>query len=318
MNTMEQTPFPYSNTNKRYHTFTYHLQQKFGEKIFKVSLNGGFTCPNIDGTKSVGGCIYCSGHGSGDFAGDVHEPLAMQFETVKNRMHQKWPNAKYLAYFQAFTNTYAPVEKLRAMYEEVLTYPNVVGLFIATRPDCLPDEVVDLLSELSKKTYLVVELGLQTISDSVGEFINRGHTYREFLQGYNKLKEKHINICVHIINGLPGETKVDMLQTVKTLAPLGLHSIKIHLLHVLKHTQLATMYERGEFPLMTRDEYVDTVCDQLELLPPETVIQRITGDGEKESLIGPLWSLKKFVVMNEIDKELVRRNSYQGKFFIKE
>lgn len=308
-------PFLFSNTNKRYHTFTYHLKEKFGEKIFKVSLNGGFTCPNIDGTKSTGGCIYCSGNGSGDFAGNVAEPLRVQFDMVRERMHQKWPEAKYLAYFQAFTNTYAPVEKLRAMYEEVLTYPNVVGLFIATRPDCLPDDVVALLKELSKKTYLVVELGLQTISDNVGEFINRGHSYKEFLEGLKKLQQQNINVCVHIINGLPGESKEDMRNTVRALAPFHLHSIKIHLLHVLKNTPLADIYNEGNFQLMQLQEYVDIVCDQLELLPPGTIIQRITGDGEKESLIGPLWSLKKFVVMNEIDKELLRRNSYQGKYF---
>lgn len=308
-----KNPFIYSNTNKRYHTFTYHLKQKFGQKIFKVSLNGGFTCPNIDGTKGHGGCIYCSGHGSGDFAGNAALPLKEQFDLVREQMHKKWPDAKYLAYFQAFTNTYAPVEKLRQMYEEVLTYPNVVGIFIATRPDCLPEDVIGLLSELSQKTYLVVELGLQTISDEVGKLINRGHTYQEFLQGYEKLHSAKINVCVHIINGLPGETTADMLATVKALAPLKLHSIKIHLLHVLKNTRLADLYQRDGFNFMELTDYINLVCDQLEALPPDTIIQRVTGDGKKENLIGPLWSLKKFVVMNEIDKELVRRNSYQGK-----
>lgn len=310
-----ENPFLYSDTNKRYHTFTHHLQQKFGQKIFKVSLNGGFTCPNLDGTKGSGGCIYCSGHGSGDFAGNAALPLSKQFDMVKTKMHQKWPDAKYLAYFQAFTNTYAPADDLRELFEQALSFPNVVGLFIATRPDCLPDDVISLLKELSQKTYLVVELGLQTISDQVGRFINRGHTFADFKDGYQRLSDQGIAVCVHIINGLPGETKEDMILTVKALAPLKLHSIKIHLLHVLKGTKLAGLYQQGSFALMELDEYVNVVCDQLELLPPETIIQRITGDGKKEDLIGPLWSLKKFVVMNEIDKELVRRNSYQGKFW---
>ena len=309
------SPFPYSKDNKRYHTWNYHLNQLCGGKVFKVSLNAGFTCPNIDGTKGYGGCTYCSNAGSGDFAGNPNDDLVRQFEQVKTALHQKWPQAKYIGYFQAFTNTYAPLPVLREKYETILALDNVVGLSIATRADALPDEVVDYLAELSQRTYLVVELGLQTIHDETGKRINRGHSYAEFRAGYQKLRERGIPVCVHIINGLPGETREMMLETVRELAKLELHCIKIHLLHLLKGTAMAAEYARGEFELLSLEEYVQIVCDQLELLPPEVVVQRLTGDGAKDDLIGPLWSLKKFVVLNEIDKELVQRDSFQGKRF---
>lgn len=304
--------FKYTLDNKRYHTWNYHLQQKFGGKVFKVSLNAGFTCPNIDGSKGVGGCIYCSESGSGDFAGNPEEDILRQFEEVRKRMHEKWPRAKYIPYFQAHTNTYAPVEVLKEKFEPVLKLPDVVGLSIATRADALKDDVVEYLLELSKRTYLVVELGLQTVFDKTGELINRCHTYAEFLEGYNKLKERGINICVHLIMGLPGETREMMAESVRKTAELKPHAIKLHLLHVLKNTRLADMYARGEFKALTREEYVDIIVDALELIPEDIIIQRLTGDGAKDSLIAPLWSLKKFCVLNEIDKEMVRRNCYQG------
>ncbi len=304
--------FEYSLDNKRYHTWNYHLMNKFGEKVFKVSLNAGFTCPNIDGTKGVGGCIYCSDAGSGDFAGKPCDSVLEQFEKVKTKMHEKWEKAKYIPYFQAHTNTYAPLETLKEKFEPVLKQDGVVGLSIATRADCLSDEVVDYLYELSKRTYLIVELGLQTIFNKTGELINRCHTYEEFLKGYKKLSDKGINICVHLIIGLPSETKEMMLESVKAVAKLKPHAVKLHLLHILKGTRLARMYENNEFKTLTRDEYVDIIVDALELLPKETIIQRLTGDGAKDDLIAPLWSLKKFCVLNEIDKEMVRRNSYQG------
>lgn len=309
--------FLYSNTNKRYHTLDYYLKNKFNDKVFKVSLNAGFTCPNLDGTKGKGGCIYCSNKGSGDFAGNPLSDIEEQFHTIKNRMHNKWQNAKYIAYFQAFTNTYAPLDVLKKHFEYVLTLDHVVGISISTRPDCLPDDVVDYLCELSKRTFLVVELGLQSIFDETGKLINRCHNYDDFLKGYKKLSDKNINICVHIINGLPFETKKMMLETVKAIAPLKMHSIKIHLLHILKGTTISKMYKENIFKTLSLEEYVDIVCDQIELLPEETVIQRITGDGGKDDLIAPLWSLKKFVVINEIDKELVRRNSFQGIKYLK-
>lgn len=304
--------FLYTLDNKRYHTWNYHLQQKFGGKVFKVSLNGGFTCPNIDGKKGVGGCIYCSSSGSGDFAGNPREDILKQFDEVRKKLHEKWPKAKYIPYFQAHTNTYAPVCVLKEKFEPVLKQPDVVGLSIATRADALDDDVVDYLEELSKRTYLVVELGLQSVFDKTGELINRCHTYADFLEGYNKLKERGINICVHLIMGLPGETHEMMTESVRKTAELNPHAIKLHLLHVLKNTRLAEMYEKGEFKTLTREEYVDIIVDALEIIPKDIIIQRLTGDGGRDSLIAPLWSLKKFCVLNEIDKEMVRRNCYQG------
>ncbi len=311
-----QNPFKYSNDNKRYHSWNYHLRQKFGQKVFKVSLNGGFTCPNKDGTKGFGGCTYCSSSGSGDFAGSVQKSVSEQFLEVKSALHKKWKSAKYIAYFQANTNTYANVDTLKEKFEAALLEENVVGLSIATRADCLEDDVVEYLSELNKRTYLIVELGLQTIFDKTGERINRCHTYAEFLEGYNKLKEKNINVCVHLIDGLPGETKEMMIESARAVASLKPHCVKLHLLHILKDTQIAKEYENGEFELLSLEEYVDIIISQLEVFPPETIIQRLTGDGGRDTLIGPKWSLKKFVVLNEIDKEMIRRNTYQGKKYM--
>lgn len=310
-----ENKFKYSLDNKRYHTWNYHLQQKFGCKVFKVALNGGFTCPNLDGTKGRGGCIYCLS-GSGEFAGNPAHDVLTQFEEIKAKMHQKWPEAKYIPYFQANTNTYAPAEILRERFEPVLGQPNVVGISIATRADCLADDALEYLSELNERTYLIVELGLQTIYDKTGELINRCHTYADFLEGYRKLKERDINVCVHLIDGLPLETRDMMIESAKAVAALKPHCVKLHLLHVLKGTRLAEMYERGEFRTLTMEEYVETVVDQLELFSAETVIQRITGDGGWNTLLAPRWSLKKFVVMNEIDKLMVRRDTYQGCRFI--
>lgn len=304
--------FKYSLDNKRYHTWNYYLRRTFGEKVFKVSLNGGFTCPNIDGTKSIGGCTYCSSLGSGDFAGNPQKSIHEQFSEVKAQLHKKWHDAKYIAYFQANTNTYAPVSVLREKFEPVLNEENVVGLSIATRADCLPDDVLDYLSELNGKTNLFVELGLQSISDETGRKINRAHTYSEFLQGYNALRERGIKTCVHLIVGLPGENRDMILKSALTVARLKPHSIKLHLLHILKGTVMAEQYARGEFDVLSRDEYVNLIVDILELISEDTVIQRLTGDGGRDSLIAPLWSLKKFVVLNEIDKEMVRRDCYQG------
>lgn len=306
-----ENKFTYTLDNKRYHTWNYHLHRKFGCKVFKVALNGGFTCPNIDGTRGRGGCIYCLS-GSGDFAGDPAHSILTQFEEVKSKMHEKWPEAKYIPYFQAHTNTYAPASVLRERFEPVLSQPNVVGISIATRADCLEDDVLDYLSEINTRTYLIVELGLQTIHDKTGELINRCHTYAEFLVGYKKLTDLGINVCVHLIDGLPHETHEMMLESARAVARLKPHCVKLHLLHVLKGTRLAEMYERGEFRTMSMEEYAETVVDQLELFPEETVIQRVTGDGGWNTLIAPKWSLKKFVVMNEIDKLMVKRNTYQG------
>lgn len=307
-----ENKFKYSLDNKRYHTWNYHLQQKFGGKVFKVALNADFTCPNLDGSKGFGGCTYCSPSGSGDFAGDKTHSILSQFEEVKTKMHQKWSDAKYIPYFQARTNTYAPVSVLRERFEPVLSQEGVVGISIATRADCLEDNVLEYLSELNERTYLIVELGLQTIFDETGERINRCHTYAEFLEGYEKLKSRNINICVHLIDGLPGETKEMMIESAKAVAALRPHCVKLHLLHVLKDTKIAEQYANGEFELLTLEEYVDIIVSQLEYFHEDTIIQRLTGDGGRDTLIGPLWSLKKFVVLNEIDKLMVKRDTYQG------
>ena len=221
---MENT-FRFSDDNKRYHTWNYHLRHKFGGKVFKVALNGGFTCPNIDGSKGTGGCIYCSG-GSGDFAGDCSHPVTEQFDEIRERMHKKWPDAKYIPYFQAHTNTDAPASVLRERFEPALAHDNVVGLSIATRADCLEEDVLEYLSELNERTYLIVELGLQTIFDKTGEKINRCHTYADFLEGYVKLQKRGINVCVHLINGLPDETTEMMLESAKEVAKLKPHCVK--------------------------------------------------------------------------------------------
>ena len=304
--------FPYPDSNKRYHTLNDYYRHKFHAKVFKVPLNAGFTCPNRDGSKGTGGCTYCSEQGSGDFAGNPAESLVTQFEKVRDLQLQKWPDAYYIPYFQAFTNTYAPVGVLRSCFEPVLALDKVVGLNIATRADCLPDDVLEYLTELNSRTCLTVELGLQTIHDQTAQAINRCHSYAEFLDGFEKLKKHNIPVCVHLIDGLPGETREMMLETAQAVGALRPHSVKLHLLHVLKGTPMAADYLAGRFDVLSLAEYVSIVCDQLELLPPEIVIQRITGDGARDSLIAPQWSLKKFVVMNEIDKELKRRNSRQG------
>lgn len=304
--------FEYSSDNKRYHTWNYHLRQKFGEKVFKVSLNGGFTCPNIDGTKGVGGCIYCSDSGSGDFAGNPDMDIVEQFNEVKDAISKKWDAAKYIGYFQAHTNTYAPVCVLKSKFEPILKIPGVVGLSIATRADCISDAVLDYLEDINKRTYLIVELGLQSVFDKTGKIINRCHTYEEFLCGYRRLCERGIKVCIHIIDGLPGENEEMMLETARRVGLLRPHCVKIHLLHVIAGTLVEKMLRDGAFGTLELEEYVDIVIKQLELLPKETIIQRVTGDGARDTLVAPLWSLKKFVVMNEIDKEMVRRDTYQG------
>jgi len=294
---------------KRYHTLDYELKKTFQSKVFKVSLNGGFSCPNY---QNGHGCIFCS-HGSGDFAGDPKLDLVTQFYDVKEKMEKKWPNSKYIAYFQADTNTYAPVNELKEKYESVLYLPGVVGLSIATRSDAITDEVLDYLEELNQKTYLTIELGLQSIHSQTLKLINRGHTLENFTDMVKKLQQRNIRVVVHIINGLPYETKQDMLETVEYLNELKIDGIKIHMLHILKNTPLANLYQQKPFPLLTKEEYIDIVCDQLERLNSKIVIHRLTGDPNKNDLIEPSWLLKKFVVLNDIDKELKKRSSYQGK-----
>lgn len=306
------TKFKYAFDNKRYHTWNYYLRNTFGEKVFKVSINAGFTCPNIDGKVSFGGCTYCSKEGSGDFAGNPNDNLIKQFDDITQMMHKKWQNAKYIGYFQAYTNTYAPLNILKEKYETILGLDNVIGLSISTRPDCLPDDVVEYLGELNEKTNLWVELGLQTIHDKTSKLINRGHDYKSFIEGVEKLKAKNIKVVVHIINGLPGEDYNMMMETAKSVANMGVDGIKIHLLHVIKDTPMEKMLNNNMMTLMEQDEYIKLVCDQLEILPETMIVHRLTGDGKRDELVGPLWSLKKWEVLNAIDDELKRRDSYQG------
>ena len=305
-------PFPYSDDNKRYYTLNYFHKQTFHSKVFKVSLNAGFTCPNIDGKVGYGGCIYCSKSGSGEFAGNKNDHLIKQFEEVKTQMEKKWPNSLYIGYFQAHTNTYAPLPMLKEKYETILSIPNVIGLAIATRADAISDECLDYLETLSKKTYLTIELGLQTIHEKTAKLINRCHTLTCFEEMVKKLRKRKINVVVHIMNGLPYETKENMIETVKYLNTLDIQGIKIHMLHILKDTPVATLYQKDPFPILTKEEYIDIVCDQLEYINPNIVIHRLTGDPKVEDLIAPYWLIKKFCILNDIDKELLRRNSYQG------
>ncbi len=301
--------FKYSTDNKRYHTLNYDLTNRFNTRVFKVSLNGNFSCPNF---KNGSGCIFCSAKGSGDFAGNKEDDLLTQFNSIKSKLNNKWPDTKYIAYFQANTNTYAPVSVLKKKFEEVLTFPNVVGINIGTRPDAITDECLDYLTDLSKRTFLTIELGLQTMHDDTLKLINRGHDLACFDNCVKRLREKNINVVVHIINGLPFETFDMMMDTVKHLNKLDIQGIKIHMLHVLKNTKLESFYEETNFHLLTKEEYVRIVCDQIEELNENIVIHRLTGDGAKEDLIAPLWTLKKVSVLNDIDKELKKRGTYQG------
>lgn len=304
--------FIYSDDNKRYYTHNYYLRHKYGKKVFKVPINLGLSCPNRDGTKGVGGCTFCSGNLSGDFAGNPADSVEKQFEAVKAVLHKKWSDAYYIPYFQAGSNTYAPLERLVPAFEKAVSFENAVGINIATRADCITDECADYLKTLSQKTDLEVELGLQTANDKTAARINRCHSLKDFIMGYEKLKSRGIDVCIHIINGLPGETGEDMLDTARTVARLSPHSVKIHLLHIIKGTKLCDEFLRGDFSEMSMRDYVNIVCDQLEILPKNTVIARVTGDGKRETLVAPLWSLKKFCVMNEIDKEMLARGAFQG------
>ena len=307
---------PYKNTdsNKRYYTYDYYLRRRFGAKVAKIPLDIGLTCPNIDGRCGVGGCIYCSGRGSGDFAESPLLPIEEQYRLTREKLSSKWSTERCIAYFQAHTNTYAPLEFLKSSFERALLLDGVVGINIATRADCLESEVCEYLADLAERTVLTVELGLQSSSDKTAEIINRGHTYADFLDGYRRLREASdkIEICVHIIFGLPGESREDMMKTVRDVAALAPDQVKIHLLHVLKNTEMARIYERGEYTPLKKDEYVALVADAIELLPPDTVVARLTGDGMADDLLAPDWSRKKVAVINDIDKLLYSRSSWQG------
>lgn len=297
---------------KRYNSLNHFLRERFGEKIFKISLDAGFTCPNRDGSISTGGCAFCSPRGSGDFTGNARD-LAEQFHEVKAMMNRKWKSGKYIGYFQAYTNTYAPVELLREKYNSILEQEDVVGIAIATRPDCLQADVLELLSEINERAYLWVELGLQTMHEHTACLINRGYSLEKYVDSVRELKKRRIEVVSHQILGLPGEGRREMLQTLDFIANTGTQGIKLHLLHLLRETKLEEMYRRGEFQLMSMEEYIETVVDCIERLPEDMVIHRITGDGPRDTLIGPEWSLKKFEVINAIEHLLMDRDTWQGK-----
>lgn len=304
--------FIYSLDNKRYHTLNYHLKTIYGCKVAKVSLNAGFTCPNRDGTKGYGGCTFCSSSGSGDFGGNMEDRLEIQFENISGIMRNKWPNCKYIAYFQANTNTYGSVERIKKCIAPFIDRKNVVGISIATRADCLSNEIIEYLAEVSLKTDLWLEIGLQTIHDQTATRINRGHSYQEFLDGIARLRQRNIKVCVHIMNGLPYETLDMMLETAKVVGTLDIQALKIHMLYIIENTKLANDYKKHPFYILTREEYISLVAKQLAYIPPQVVIERLTGDGDVKNLIAPLWSIKKVTILNDIDKEMRIKNIYQG------
>ena len=304
--------FKYTLDNKRYHTLNYFYKNKFGIKVFKVSLNGGFSCPNLDGRIGYGGCIYCSKSGSGEFGGDKEDSLKEQFLKMKEVVNKKHIPCKYIGYFQARTNTYASLDVLKEKYECILKQDDVIGLNIATRCDAISDDCLDYLEELSKRTFLTIELGLQTIHEKTSVLINRCHSLQQFEDMVIKLRKRNINVCVHIINGLPYETEEMMLDTVRYLNKLDIQGIKIHMLYIIKDTVIDTMYKKERFKILSKEEYIDIVIKQLELLRPEIVINRITSDPDKETLVEPRWLVDKCQLLNDIDKEMKRRNTYQG------
>lgn len=303
--------FIYSDDNKRYHTLSYHNKHTYGEKVHKAAIDAGLTCPNIDGSRGVGGCIYCSG-GSGYFTAENTLSVTEQFNAERERIRKKHPEARIIAYFQAHTNTYASTDNLRTLFNEAIT-AGAQGLAIATRADCIDKERVQLIKSLP--VPVTVELGLQTIHNSTAQLINRCHSFEEFKRGYQMLKEAGIRVCVHIINGLPSENEEMMLETAETLGKLHPDGVKIHLMHVIEGTRLAEIYKRGEYIPLEKQQYIDIVVKQLELLPPETVIERITGDGDKKTLLAPLWSIDKISVLGGIDKRMAELSTWQGRYF---
>lgn len=299
---------------KRYYSWNQHLREQFGEKVFKVAIDGGFTCPNRDGTVAYGGCSFCSSSGSGDFAQSKADDLTEQLDKGIAMMQRKWPKAtKAIAYFQNFTNTYGPIDVLKAKYEQVLAHPQVVGLMLGTRPDCLPLEVLDYLGALNQRTYLWVELGLQTAFDDTARHFNRGYDYATYVAAVRALRERGIRVCTHIIDGLPGETPQMMVETVRrVVADTDIQGVKLHLMHLMKDTAMVADYNTGQLELMTQEAYIEVLCQQLALLPPSVVIHRLTGDAPRDMLIGPMWSLKKWEVLNAIDQALADKGITQG------
>ena len=310
-------PFQNSDSNKRYYTYDYFLKRTYGGKCAKIPLDAGFSCPNMDGKCGIGGCIYCSSRGSGDFAASAALPIAEQYEITRAKLSKKWSVERTIPYFQARTNTYAPLAKIKEKFEAALECDGVVARHVATRADCLPDDVVEYLAKLAERVDLTVELGLQTVHDGTAELINRGHTYAQFVEGYEKLRRANpkIRICVHIIFGLPSETDEMMMETAKVVGKLLPDMVKIHLLHVIRETELAKWYESGEYIPLERERYISLVANALQYFSADTVIARLTGDGVGDDLLAPDWSRKKTTVINDIDKYLFANDMWQGKLF---
>ncbi len=298
--------------DKRYRTLSYELKKTFGEKIIKLSVNGGFTCPNRDGTKGYKGCIFCSESGGGDFAGSPDLSITQQIDVQIDLLNKKWKSDRYIVYFGTYTNTYGDVDELRKKYFEALEHPNVIGLAIATRADCLSEEVILLLEEINNICYLWVEIGLQTVNQNTADLIRRGYDLILFEERYNRLKASNIKVVLHMILGLPGEKREEILETVDYISRIMPWGIKLHLLHIIKNTDLEAYYNMTGFELLDMNDYVSLVCDSIERLPENIVIHRITGDGKKSDLVGPLWSLNKLQVISEINREMFLRNSNQG------
>lgn len=297
--------------DKRYNPFSEELKRQFGCRVHRISIDAGFTCPNRDGTVGSSGCIFCSDRGSGSFGIARGMTVADQLEHGKEVMIRKYKAKKFIAYFQPYSNTYAPIERLKTIYDEALAVPDIVGLIVGTRPDCLPQSTINLLQEYHQKTYFWLEMGLQSPHDKTLGMIGRGHDFSVFKDAAERVKSCGMRLCVHVILGLPGESREEMLQTPSILNDLGVDGVKVHLLHVNRDTHLAALYEKGEISLPEKEEYVNLVCDFLERLNPEIFIQRLTGDGGKD-LVAPLWSAAKFEVLNAIDDELERRGTRQG------
>ena len=302
--------------DKRYYDLKSYWRDLFGCNVHKLQIDAGFTCPNRDGHVATGGCIYCDGRGSKLRQKGALPTVSEQIASGKK--YYKPHASKFVAYFQTFTNTYAPVVKLQALYDEALAQEDIIGLSIGTRPDCLPPEVIELLCGYAKKYHIWIELGLQSMHDKTLQFINRGHNFQQFLETVNALAGNGLNICVHIIIGLPCESDEDVLQTAKTIASMPIHGIKIHSLLALDGTVMGDMYKKGSIHMISKDKYVALTADVLEVLPPGIVIQRLTADGYRDIFLAPDWAMNKLDVLNAINRELERRDSYQSKYYIKD
>ena len=298
-----------------YRTFNSYLREYFGERVYRVPIDAGFTCPNRDGVRAFGGCTFCDDRGSGAPTINVENSVREQLEAGMRRIGKRYKAKKFLAYFQAFTNTYAPEGVLRSIYDVALEYPDVVGICIGTRPDCLEDNVLDLLQELSEKTFVWLEVGVQSVFNETLDKINRGHTAEEFFDAVERAKKRNLKVATHLIFGLPGEDESHMLETVRQMAQTDLDGIKIHQLCIYKGTPMEVDYRLGKLPVLDEDRYVNLVCDSLELLPPEMIVMRLVAEGSQDEIIAPDWAFEKERVMKKMEAELARRNSFQGKHY---